>query len=89
MVENAVLLNENMNPSDHSAASINCKSCSNIMNVLISNANEERIRECLSTSSPFQAFSSRISLTRRTANLRVLDSSKDLLLVVVMDAFGA
>jgi len=45
MVENVVLLNKNMNPSDHSAASINCKSCSNIMNVLISYANEERIRE--------------------------------------------
>ena len=52
MVEKAVLLNENMNPSDHGAASINCKSLSNIMNVLIFTANEERILRLFLTESP-------------------------------------
>ena len=100
-----MLLMEIMKTSDHSAALIvvpqgvamdafganlnNCKFCSSITNGLVSNANEERMQACLFTSSSFQAFFWSTFLTRRTGNLRVLDSSEDLLLVVAMDAFCA
>jgi hypothetical protein len=67
----------------------NCEFCSGIMNGLISNANEGRMRACLFKSSSFQAFFWSTLLTRRTANLQLLESLEYLLSVVAMGTLSA